>query len=459
MQNQAAIREVTVDKLPLLALFTRLRDAGLLISIDEYELALQALHEGFGIANYQDLKSLCQALWVKSEDDLHRFNYHFDKVMARELARLRSQASARLARRRQRIKIVRNLTIACLFFIGVGIAIRFGSLPRVSVDVVPVPDQPTNGVPEQPNNGVPEQPNNGGNSLGLRFWVALVLGALLVTTITVWLITQRMIAHQIAQESFLHQASLSDPQSELTQLQDDESQAFQIIQQANSRVDEVFGAHPLLLTDYLPVSRRQMKQSWRYLRRFVREGPAVELDLEATINHISRQGVLLDPILRPRRFNQSELLILIDWDGSMVPFHALSQRLAHTAIGGGRISQSKIYYFHNYPIADLYTTPTYQEAVSIPDMLAQLSTNRASILIFSDAGAARRGFSLERIELTATFLMQLKQRVRYIAWLNPVPRSTWTGTTAEAIAKFVPMFELSRRGLDNALGVLRGQIR
>ncbi|NET57118.1 MAG: hypothetical protein F6K47_13420 [Symploca sp. SIO2E6] len=312
---------------------------------------------------------------------------------------------------------------------------------------------------DQPNNHLPDQPTNRENSSVLRFWVALVLVALLVTAITIWLITQRMIAHLTAQESLLNQTSSSDSQAELIQPEDDESQAFQVIQQANSRIDEVFANHPLPLPDYFPVTRRQMKQSWRYLRRFVREGPAVELDLEATINQISRQGVLVDPILRPRRFNQSELLILIDWYGSMVPFHALSQRLAQTAIKGGRISQSKIYYFHNYPIADLYTTPTYQEAVSIPDMLAQLSTNRAGILIFSDAGAARRGFSLERIELTATFLMQLKQRIRYIAWLNPVPKAAWTGTTAEAIAKFVPMFEFSRRGLDNALGVLRGQIR
>jgi uncharacterized protein with von Willebrand factor type A (vWA) domain len=34
----------------------------------------------------------------------------------------------------------------------------------------------------------------------------------------------------------------------------------------------------MALTDYFPVTRRQMKQSWRYLRRPVREGPLEELD-------------------------------------------------------------------------------------------------------------------------------------------------------------------------------------
>jgi uncharacterized protein len=40
-----------------------------------------------------------------------------------------------------------------------------------------------------------------------------------------------------------------------------------------------------------------MKQSWRYLRRPMREGPPVELDVEATLNQIWLQGILLSLVL------------------------------------------------------------------------------------------------------------------------------------------------------------------
>ena len=61
--------------------------------------------------------------------------------------------------------------------------------------------------------------------------------------------------------------------AQLTKRVTDEIQMAQTLRQVFSKKGF------LLNTDYLPVTRRQMKQSWRYLRRLVREGPAVELDL------------------------------------------------------------------------------------------------------------------------------------------------------------------------------------
>ena len=55
-----------------------------------------------------------------------------------------------------------------------------------------------------------------------------------------------------------------------------------------------------LLDDYFPVTKRQMKQNWRYLRRPVREGIATELDVEQTVAKIVREGILLEPALIPQ---------------------------------------------------------------------------------------------------------------------------------------------------------------
>ena len=140
----------------------------------------------------------------------------------------------------------------------------------------------------------------------------------------------------------------------------------------------------------------------------------------------------------------------------MVPFHSLSRRLVETAQRGGRLGKAGVYYFSNCPVEYIYRDLHHQEAEPMKDAFAQLRKDRTVVLIFSDAGAARGGFNSERIELTEAFLNQLKQHVRYIAWLNPVPRSRWLGTTSSEIANLIPMFEVSRRGLQDAVGVLRG---
>jgi len=244
---------------------------------------------------------------------------------------------------------------------------------------------------------------------------------------------------------------INDLPAQLTKQIKDEIQIAQTLRQAISK--EGF----LLNTDYLPVTRRQMKQSWRYLRRLVREGPAVELDLEATVNEIGRQGLLLEPVFIPRRVNRTELVLLIDRDGSMVPFHSLSQRLTQTALQGSGLRQVKIYYFHNCPTGYLYHDPAHVEAEPISKIFPQLHSQRTSVLIFSDGGAACGRWNPERIQLTAEFLQQLRQQVRYLAWLNPMPRYRWRGTTAGEIARMLPMFEFNRRGLDQAIAVLRGK--
>ena len=92
-------------------------------------------------------------------------------------------------------------------------------------------------------------------------------------------------------------------------------------------------------------------------------------------------------------------MLLIDRDGSMVPFHALSQRLAETALRGGRLGSADIYYFHNCPIEYLYCDRHHQEAEAISSIL-NLISERTAVLIFSDGGAARGGHSPDRVKLT-----------------------------------------------------------
>ncbi len=247
------------------------------------------------------------------------------------------------------------------------------------------------------------------------------------------------------------------PQPSLSLEQEDEPvQVVQAIRRSGR--DEWGMTRPRfsLLTDYFPVTRRQMKQSWRHLRRPVREGPPEELDIRATVEKVGREGMLLEPVLVPRRSNRAELVLLIDQDGSMVPFHSLSRQLIETVQQGGRLRQTGVYYFHDYPDAYLYRDPTRLEAWPIVELLATIG-ERTAVLIVSDAGAARGNLDPERIDRTQLFLAQLKQVIRYYVWLNPMPHQRWPDTTAGEIARLAPMFELSRSGLETAITALRGQ--
>lgn len=347
---------ITKD-LPLLELFTRLRQADLPLDIDDYLLVLRALQAGFGITDLDALSRLCRTLWVKSTEEAFLFDHHFPRLMAQSITR------------------------------------EDGSL-----------------------------------------------------------FSQK----QSHQSEDLPSSELA-MSLELTLEIEDEVQAAQAVLQTVNK--DGFPYSRFVQTDeYFPVTRRQMKQSWRYLRRPIREGPPVELDVEATVNEIGREGILLKPVLVPRRINRAELLLLIDQGGSMVPFHALSHRLVETALRGGRLRRAGIYYFHNCPIDYIYRDPLHGDAEYIQDILDCLYDDRTSVLIFSDAGAARGGFSLERIESTRKFLDQLRQKFRYTAWLNPMPRLRWSDTTAEKLMHLIPMFDLSRRGLDDAINVLRGSL-
>ena len=371
--------------LPLVDLFTQLRQAGLPLGVGEYQLLIRALQGGFGLPDRAALERLCKVLWIKSDEEEILFDYHFER----------------------------------LFPFVVGERSILFEEPSTSTSPKSAPTSPKPASTDETSVPVDEESSP-------------------------------------TEEPSTSFTSATD--SELTMIVgDDKVQVVKALRQTVSR-DNSLADDPFVQTDeYFPITRRQMKQSWRYLRRVVPQGPSVELDIEATVNQAGYLGIFLEPVLVPRRTNRVKLFLLIDQSGSMVPFHGLSRRLAETALRGGRLGKANIYYFHNWPEEYLYHDPYQLEAEPIQDVLNQFRAEHV-VLIFSDAGAARGGFNELRIDRTARFLERLKQQVRYTAWLNPMPRSRWLGTTADEITYLIPMFEISRHGLDQAINVLRGRL-
>jgi len=554
-----------MDNFPLIELFTRLREAGLPLGINDYQAVLKAMQAGWGLENQAALARLCRTLWVKSKQEQKIFDYYFEQIIiypnkpvnnSQIVARypLSSEQESLENSQVESPKAFRFFSYFILllsYLVPVSISLFFylGILRIITSNKVPIfTSRPTTSVIKDKSyqykittldvdkndklmiklescsswltfkdykdgtailygtegkavrNCLDEQlaeltdlfknqPKNQPKTYSVELLVIDNHGARSKQSFTInvvdkisgkemsiwflllgWLIflailyaplrkkkNTKTIDEQKSSSSGEEQAISDDNSLETLSKASDDIKVAESQQKA-SQAEKVKPLNRFIqIIEYPPVTRRQMKQSWRYLRRIVRQGVPTELDVEATIERISRQGVLLEPVIVPRRINRTKLLLMIDQDGSMIPFKNLSHQLTETAVQGGRLEKTDIYYFHNCPMDYLYQDPYYQMAKKIEDVFTSLNSSYTAMLVFSDAGAARSSFNPERLEVTAQFLEQVKQQIRYIAWLNPMPRYRWFGTTANKIAQLVPMFELSRQGLHNAIGVLRGQ--
>lgn len=208
----------------------------------------------------------------------------------------------------------------------------------------------------------------------------------------------------------------------------------------------------------LPITRRQIKSAWRYYRRMCRTGPPVELDVEATIEAIYRSGVFLKPVLIPRRQNQARMLILVDEQGSMVPFRRMTAALVDSAKLSG-LARALTLFFHDVPGEQLFRDSCLNECEPIDRVISSFMD--AGVLIISDGGAARGNYNQNRLKQTKEFVERVRRFTPHVVWLNPTPRERWTSTTAEAIRKecAMPMFELSRTGLDAAVNIMKRSSR
>jgi uncharacterized protein len=205
----------------------------------------------------------------------------------------------------------------------------------------------------------------------------------------------------------------------------------------------------------LPVDRRSLAYGWRILRRFKADGVLDVVDVMATVEQTARQGFYVAPVLQRRLVNQARLLLLIDREGSMVPFHRFSQEVVQTAQEDYDETAIKVAYFHNILYEYVYEDEHMIKLIEL-DNLLEWCNQETIVLIVSDGGAARRNRRLERITATTKFLANLRANTSLIGWLNPVPQERWEGTSAEILAYAVPMVVMTNDGFQQAIGLVRG---
>ncbi len=245
-----------------------------------------------------------------------------------------------------------------------------------------------------------------------------------------------------------------------------------------------FPQHPVVLIPQFPLTYREVAQAWRRLRQPVRTGPPIELDLDATIARRCHQGIATEIVLAPRRRNTARLLLLVDRQGSMLPFHEFVAEVCAAIAQAGNLENVALYYFHDTPaagadeniltqldqlypkldavlpeIAPLTEGILYEDGDLFQPRDLQTILHRdaegAAVVVLSDAGAARSSYDLLRLLDTVAFLKALQTYTNRCVWINPLPERYWRHSTADQIRRYAPMFELNRRGMYQAVDALK----
>lgn len=209
---------------------------------------------------------------------------------------------------------------------------------------------------------------------------------------------------------------------------------------------------------------RQFQMAFRKLRQYSSrvDGAERELDIDKTIDETCDNGGMLKLAYEKPRKNTVKVLLLIDSDGSMLPYSRLCNRLFQAVRKSNHFKDLKVYYFHNAIYDNLYTTPhcKLRDSVETNWVFNKLDSDYKVIFV-GDAAMApselyRPGgnsiIGLFNRETGMEWFEKFKKRFKKQIWLNPIEKKSWEYTygarTIHDIGQVFPMFELTLDGLE-----------
>ena len=212
---------------------------------------------------------------------------------------------------------------------------------------------------------------------------------------------------------------------------------------------------------------RSFQMAFRKLRQYSSrvDGQERVLDVDKTVDETCDNGGLLSLAYEKPRKNTVKVLLLIDSEGSMLPYSRLCNRLFQAVSRSNHFKDLKIYYFHNAIYDQLYTTPhcKLRDSVETTWVFNRLDSDYKVIFV-GDAAMApselyRPGgnaiIGLFNRETGMEWFQKFKKRFKKQIWLNPIEKSSWEYTygsrTIHDIGEVFPMFELTLDGLEKGI--------
>ncbi len=215
--------------------------------------------------------------------------------------------------------------------------------------------------------------------------------------------------------------------------------------------------------DSRELGTRNIKVALRRLRRFAREGSALELDLDGTIHGTAANAGLLDIRMVPERHNKVKVLLLMDVGGSMDEHVHRVEELFSAA--RSEFKHLEFYYFHNCVYDFVWKNNRRRGSEKFPTWDLLRTYNRDYKLLFvGDATMSpyeilQPGGSVEynNEEPGAEWLQRLTHAFPHYAWINPEPQGVWGYRQSIAIVQQLlqqRMFPLTLQGLEGAMRLL-----
>ena len=212
---------------------------------------------------------------------------------------------------------------------------------------------------------------------------------------------------------------------------------------------------------------RSFQMAFRKLRQYSSrvDGQERVLDVDKTVDETCDNGGLLSLAYEKPRKNTVKVLLLIDSEGSMLPYSRLCNRLFQAVSRSNHFKDLKIYYFHNAIYDQLYTTPhcKLRDSVETTWVFNRLDADYKVIFV-GDAAMApselyRPGgnaiIGLFNRETGMEWFQKFKKRFKRQIWLNPIEKKSWEWTygaqTIHDIGEVFPMFELTLDGLEKGI--------
>lgn len=214
------------------------------------------------------------------------------------------------------------------------------------------------------------------------------------------------------------------------------------------------------LDDTVVLGTRDIKVALRRLRRFAREGAALELDLPDTVRSTANNGGYLDLKLVPERRNTVKILLFLDIGGSMDDHTRTCEELFSAA--SGEFKHLEHFYFHNFVYEYVWRDNRRRHRERIPtwDVVHTYASDYKLIVVgdatMSPYEIAFPGGSVEHWneEAGQIWLDRLLTTYPSAIWLNPVAERRWSHTQSLQMTRQLMggrMFPLTIDGLDRGM--------
>jgi uncharacterized protein with von Willebrand factor type A (vWA) domain len=216
--------------------------------------------------------------------------------------------------------------------------------------------------------------------------------------------------------------------------------------------------------DTTALGARNIKLALRRLRKFARDGAALELDLPDTIRATAANAGWLDLKMQRERHNAVKVLLFLDVGGSMDEHIRACEELFSAA--RSEFKHLEYFYFHNCVYETLWRDNRRRgERMKTWDVLRTYGRDYKVIFV-GDASMnpyeiTFPGASVEHWneEAGAVWLGRLLETYERAVWLNPVPEASWAYTRSIGIIAELMggrMQPLTLEGLDRGMRLLSG---